>query len=60
MLERYSRMRICLDIARLHLQNKLDGNFDGYALVQKYAKYAEEKYGGGANDKRRVAENTNT
>lgn len=41
LLERYSRMRICLDIARLHLQNKLDGNFEGYALVQKYAKYAE-------------------
>lgn len=41
LLERYSKIRVCLDIARLHLQDKIDENFNAYEVTRRYAKYAE-------------------
>lgn len=41
LLEKYPRIKLCLDIARLHLQDSLDKNFNGYEASRKYAKYAE-------------------
>lgn len=41
LLDKYNRIRICLDIGRLHLQDKSDHNFDSFATVRKFARYAE-------------------
>lgn len=41
LLTKYSKVKLCLDIGRIHLQNQLDGSFDAYSFVRKYAKYAE-------------------
>ena len=41
LLNKYPRVRICLDIGRLHLQEKIDENFDSFKLTRKLAKYAE-------------------
>ncbi|WP_273326463.1 sugar phosphate isomerase/epimerase [Vallitalea guaymasensis] len=41
LLDRYPSIRLCLDIARLHLQDIMDNNFDPYPIIEKYAKYAE-------------------
>lgn len=41
LLERYPRIRLCLDIGRLHIQDKIDSNFDSYKFTKRFAKYAE-------------------
>lgn len=41
LLERYPRIKVCLDIGRLHLQDKLDKNFDSFEVTERFAKYAE-------------------
>jgi sugar phosphate isomerase/epimerase len=41
LLEKYKRVKICLDTGRLHLQNKIDSNFDDKEVIKKYAKYTE-------------------
>lgn len=41
LLGKYPRIRLCLDIGRLHLQDKLDENFDGLTFTKRFAKYAE-------------------
>ncbi|MDP4088662.1 MAG: sugar phosphate isomerase/epimerase [Bacillota bacterium] len=41
LLEKYPRLRVCLDIARLHLQDKTDPGFDGYKIARQYARFAE-------------------
>lgn len=41
LLEKYKRVKICLDTGRLHLQNKIDSNFDEKEIIKKYAKYTE-------------------
>lgn len=41
LLEEYSNIKLCLDIGRLHLQEKLDDNFDSYEFVKRFVKYAE-------------------
>jgi len=41
LLKRYEKVRLCLDIGRLHLQDKIDLNFDSKQIINKYAKYAE-------------------
>ncbi|WP_392486808.1 TIM barrel protein [Haloimpatiens sp. FM7315] len=41
LLEKYPRVKICLDIARLHLQSKIDYKFHSLKIVKKFAKYAE-------------------
>ncbi len=32
---------MCLDIGRIHLQDRIDPNFDGIKFVKKYAEYTE-------------------
>lgn len=41
LLEEYSNIKLCLDIGRLHLQEKLDDKFDSYRFVKRFVKYAE-------------------
>lgn len=41
LLERYPRIRLCLDIGRLHIQDKIDSNFNSYKFTKRFAKYAE-------------------
>lgn len=41
LLERYSQVKLCLDIGRLHLQDKLDKNFDSFEFISRFVKYAE-------------------
>lgn len=41
LLKKYKRVRLCLDIGRLHLQDKIDLNFDSMQIINKYVKYAE-------------------
>ncbi len=41
LLERYPSIKLCLDIGRLHLQDKLDTAFNSFEVTRKYAKYAE-------------------
>lgn len=41
LLDKYSGIKLCLDTARLYLQEKLDPNFDARALLRKYIRYAE-------------------
>jgi len=41
LLDRYPRIKLCLDIGRLHLQDKLDNNFDSFKFTTRFAKYAE-------------------
>lgn len=41
LLDKYKKIRLCLDIGRLHLQDKIDVNFDAYKFTKRFAKYAE-------------------
>lgn len=41
LLDKYPRIKICLDIGRLHLQDKLDKNFNSFEFASRFAKYAE-------------------
>lgn len=40
LLLKYPDISLCLDTARIYLQEKLDPNFDARALLRKYTKYA--------------------
>ncbi|MBH5319879.1 sugar phosphate isomerase/epimerase [Paenibacillus sp. GSMTC-2017] len=41
LLEEHKEIKLCLDTARLHLQDWIDPNFDSVAIVKRFAKYAE-------------------
>ncbi|MCR2044055.1 hypothetical protein [Anaerosalibacter massiliensis] len=41
LLEQYPQVKLCLDVGRLHSQDKLDKNFDSFGLTLRFAKYAE-------------------
>lgn len=41
LLDKYPRVKICLDIGRLHLQERLDENFNSFEFASRFAKYAE-------------------
>lgn len=41
LLKEYPKIKLCLDIARLHLQDELDEAFNPFPLVERYAKYTE-------------------
>ncbi|RJE87496.1 sugar phosphate isomerase/epimerase [Paenibacillus sp. 1011MAR3C5] len=41
LLEQYPKIRLCMDTARLYLQERIDCHFDARAVLQKYAKYAD-------------------
>lgn len=40
LLESFHNVRLCLDIARLHLQETADPGFDGVAFAAQFARYA--------------------
>jgi sugar phosphate isomerase/epimerase len=41
LLEQYTGVRLCLDTARLYLQQRLDGSFDSISVLKQYAKFAD-------------------
>ncbi|WP_150275743.1 TIM barrel protein [Paenibacillus tepidiphilus] len=40
LLVRYPQIRLCLDTARLYLQERLDPHFDAKAVLRRYSRYA--------------------
>ncbi|UQZ32295.1 hypothetical protein C2I18_01275 [Paenibacillus sp. PK3_47] len=40
LLLRYPRIKLCLDTARLYLQDQLDPHFDAAAILRRYTQYA--------------------
>lgn len=41
LLEKYKAVRICLDTGRLHLQSRIDSDFDEKEIIKRFAKYTE-------------------
>ena len=41
LLEKYKVVKICLDTGRLHLQSKIDSDFDEIEIIKRFAKYTE-------------------
>lgn len=41
LLNKYSRVKLCLDTGRLHYQDRMDENFDAKQIIKRFAKYAE-------------------
>lgn len=41
LLIKYNNVKLCLDTGRLHLQDKIDLNYNAKDLIRRYAKYAE-------------------
>lgn len=41
LLGKYKAVRLCLDTGRLHLQNRIDSDFDEKEIIRKFARYAE-------------------
>lgn len=41
LLEKYRAVKICLDTGRLHLQSKIDSNFNEKEIIKRFAKYTE-------------------
>ncbi|GKX30104.1 hypothetical protein SH1V18_25840 [Vallitalea longa] len=41
LLKKYPNVKVCLDIARLHLQHSIDSNFNPYEILDKYAEFTE-------------------
>lgn len=41
LLEKYKAIKICLDTGRLHLQSKIDSNFNEKEIITRFSKYTE-------------------
>lgn len=41
LLEKYGRIKLCLDTGRLHLQHKIDSSFNDIEIIKRFSKYAE-------------------
>jgi sugar phosphate isomerase/epimerase len=41
LLERYPAVRLCLDTARIHLQERMDPGFNGRRFIRRFARYAK-------------------
>lgn len=41
LLEKYKALKICLDTGRLHLQSKIDLDFNEKEIIKRFAKYTE-------------------
>lgn len=41
LLEKYKRIKICLDTGRLHLQHKIDAEFNDIDIIKRFSKYTE-------------------
>lgn len=42
LLDRFDRIKLCLDTARLHAQDMTDNQFDPIDIIQRFSKYTEE------------------
>lgn len=42
LLDKYNKIKLCLDTGRLYLQEKIDPFFDARRVIRKFAKYADE------------------
>jgi len=40
-LKKHPRIRVCLDIGRLHLQDRIDPCFDSFDITRRFAQFAE-------------------
>lgn len=40
LLQKYPRIKLCLDIGRLYVQEKIDAHFDSRSILRTYLKYA--------------------
>jgi hypothetical protein len=41
LLEKYKAVKVCLDTGRLHLQSKIDSDFNEREIIRRFAKYTE-------------------
>jgi adenylate kinase family enzyme len=41
LLDKYPKIKICLDTGRLHYQERIDENFNAMDIIKRFAKYAE-------------------
>lgn len=41
LLNKYPKVKLCLDTGRLHYQDRIDENFDAKQIIKRFAKYAE-------------------
>ncbi|MDT8715995.1 sugar phosphate isomerase/epimerase [Clostridium sp. 19966] len=41
LLDKYQSIKICLDTGRLHLQHKIDNEFDEINIIKRFAKYTK-------------------
>lgn len=41
LLEKYKRIKICIDTGRLHMQQMIDPKFDDIEIIKRFSKYAE-------------------
>lgn len=41
LLEKYTNIKLCLDTGRLHVQDKIDPNFNALDIFRRFTKYAE-------------------
>jgi hypothetical protein len=41
LLKKYKRVKICLDTGRLHLQHKIDSEFNDIEVIKRFSKYTE-------------------
>ncbi|HUV85075.1 MAG TPA: hypothetical protein VMV86_05150 [Methanosarcinales archaeon] len=41
LLNKYPKVKLCLDTGRLHCQDRIDENFDAKQIIKRFAKYAE-------------------
>ena len=41
LLKKYKRVKVCLDTGRLHLQHKIDSDFNDIEIIKRFSKYTE-------------------
>lgn len=41
LLEKYTNIKLCLDLGRIHIQEVIDRNFDSFKVAEKFSKYTE-------------------
>jgi hypothetical protein len=41
LFEKYKRVRVCLDTGRLHMQHKIDSDFNDIEIIKRFSKYTE-------------------
>ena len=41
LLGKYPKIKLCIDTGRLHLQDRIDPNFNALSIIKRFSKYAE-------------------